>query len=757
MTAKTLPHSHESESATLGSMILDPRAVAAVARILTADDYFQPKHGIIHDAIVSLNAGGDAVDMVKLVAYLEDKGLHDRVGGTDYLIELFESVPTSEGAAAYAQVVADRALRRRTIDALHAAEEAAYKGSGGASEGLDSAVGSLMSLRPSVAALSGPLSGFIQDSTLPDPESLDTGIRPLDAILGGWEPGSFNIVAARPSQGKASRLPEPVLTPQGWSTMGALRVGDEVVGSDGRPCVVEGVFPQGTLPIFRVELDDGGHTVCCNEHLWFTQTRNERRAGIRGSVKTLGQIRDTLARPDGGSRNHAIPTVAPVEFAEASPLPMDPYLLGVWLGDGHGSCISNPEPWVRAEVEARLHHGDCLSDGDGVTYRINGGGRGRIARTIQPLRDMGLYGLRSWEKTIPTPYLTASPADRLQVLQGLCDADGSAAGTNVEYSSASRSLAECAREIAWSLGLRCRMSKKAASYTYKGERLRGRTAFRLLIEYRPDMPCVRNPKHVARLHQSSRNPGRKIVSITPAGEDECVCIAVSASDNLYVTKDYIVTHNTALAIALASHYGREGIPAGFISAEMAGKKIGRRFVCQEAGLNMGRVRAGNISPAERESGMVAQRSVQSWPLWLDETPGITLAQLQAQARQWKIDHDIKVLFVDYLQLMSHKYESDFEGVTANTRGLKHLGRELGVVVVCLAQINREGAQGGPPRTSQLKGSGECEQAADSITMIHKTERCTQLIVGKNRDGETGVAEVHFDGGTGRFNEVDTHF
>ena len=414
MQTKALPNSHESESATLGSMLLDPRAVAAVARILTADDYYQPKHGTIHDAIVDLNARGDAVDMVKLVAYLEDKGRLKQVGGVEYLIELFESVPSSTSAAAYAQVVADRALRRRTIDVLHTAGEAAYMGSDGASEGLDSTIGSLMALRPSVTALSGPLSGFVEESTLPDPDSLGTGIRPLDAILGGWEPGSFNIVGARPSQGK-----------------------------------------------------------------------------------------------------------------------------------------------------------------------------------------------------------------------------------------------------------------------------------------------------------------------------------------------------TALSIAIASHYGREDIRCGFISAEMAGKKIGRRFVCQEAGLNMGRVRAGNISPAERESGMVAQRSVQSWPLWLDETPGITLAQLQAQARQWKIDHDIKVLFVDYLQLMSHKYESDFEGVTANTRGLKHLGRELGIVVVCLAQINREGAQGGPPRTSQLKGSGEIEQSADSITMIHKTDRCTQLIVGKNRDGETGVAEVHFDGGTGRFTETHT--
>lgn len=413
MNHKTLPNSHEAESATLGSMLLDPAAVAAVARILTADDYYQPKHAIIHDAIVALNNQGDAVDMVKLVAYLDGKGLHGRVGGTEYLIELFESVPSAVSAEHYARIVADRALRRRAIKALDTATDAAYRSENGGAETLDSAIGSLMALRPSVTARSGPLSGFCEKSTLPDPESLGTGIRPLDAILGGWEPGTFNVVAARPSQGK-----------------------------------------------------------------------------------------------------------------------------------------------------------------------------------------------------------------------------------------------------------------------------------------------------------------------------------------------------TALAIAIASHHGREDIPTGFISAEMAGAKIGRRFVCQEAGLDLSAVRAGTITPQERERGEVAKRSVQTWPIHLDETPSITLPQLQAQARQWKLDHDIRVLFVDYLQLMGHKRESDFEGVTDNTRGLKTLGRELGLVVVCLAQINREGAMGGPPRVNQLKGSGEIEQAADSIVMIHQASDHTKLIVGKNRDGATGEAKVRFDGATGRFTDLD---
>ncbi len=140
---------------------------------------------------------------------------------------------------------------------------------------------------------------------------------------------------AGPGTGKALHVDEPVLTPSGWKSIGDIRPGDFVIsGSTGRPVAVDGVYPQGVKPIFRVEFSDGTWSRCCDEHLWFTTSRRERKRGGKGSVKTVNEIRHSLTRGGDGSPNHMIPMTTTVEFERQQALPVDPYLLGVLLGDG---------------------------------------------------------------------------------------------------------------------------------------------------------------------------------------------------------------------------------------------------------------------------------------------------------------------------------------------------------------------------------------------------------------------------------------
>jgi len=144
--------------------------------------------------------------------------------------------------------------------------------------------------------------------------------------------------------GKAQPLDAKVLTPQGFVNMGSLQVGDLVISSNGQPCAVLSVHPQGLKDVYRVTFRDGSVTHCCEDHLWFTQTVGERERGLGGAVRTLRDIRRTLRY--GTQFNHAVPRVQPVQFA-AQNLPTDPWLLGIYLGDGtcNGSVvIANPEP-----------------------------------------------------------------------------------------------------------------------------------------------------------------------------------------------------------------------------------------------------------------------------------------------------------------------------------------------------------------------------------------------------------------------------
>lgn len=134
--------------------------------------------------------------------------------------------------------------------------------------------------------------------------------------------------------GKAQPLDAKLLTPTGWSRMGDIQVGDHVISQDGTPTVVTGVFPQGTKSIYRVVFSDGSTTECCDEHLWLTKNANERQRNKAGKVRSLQEIRNSVLCHNGTRRNHHIPMCEPISFEQDNELPLDPYLLGVLLGDG---------------------------------------------------------------------------------------------------------------------------------------------------------------------------------------------------------------------------------------------------------------------------------------------------------------------------------------------------------------------------------------------------------------------------------------
>ena len=138
--------------------------------------------------------------------------------------------------------------------------------------------------------------------------------------------------------GKAQPLDARILTPSGFVPMGTICVGDKVIGSDGKTHHVIGVYPQGEKEVYRVTFRDGSSTRCCDDHLWFTQTRAERDNEISGAVRTLKDIRKNLRY--GTHFNHQVPRINPVQFAPRKTPPMiDPWLLGMFLGDGH--CSGN--------------------------------------------------------------------------------------------------------------------------------------------------------------------------------------------------------------------------------------------------------------------------------------------------------------------------------------------------------------------------------------------------------------------------------
>lgn len=369
--------------------------------------------------------------------------------------------------------------------------------------------------------------------------------------------------------GKAQPLDAKIMTPDGWKRMGDMKVGDLVIAVDGTAVPVTGVFPQGEKEIFEVEFSDGAKTRCCDEHLWFTETENDRKrrlyrksvgatlAGTEGSVKELREIAGSLIH-GRKQKNHKIPMVAPIQFAPRE-LPVRPYLMGVLLGDGGMSHKGTSFTTVDGEIASRVAH--LLHEGFGdevsvVPYRCTDRAQSYGITRASPkarnpvraeLERFGLAGKGSAAKFIPNDYLLGSVEQRVELLRGLMDTDGyvSKDGITVQFTSTSRMLAEGVQQLVQSLGGTATIRTKATTH---------RDAHTVHLR----MPPAINPFNLARKAdrvkpKSKYLPVRYFTEVRPVGRAFAQCISIDHPTHLYVTDDYVVTHNTFTALACTQY------------------------------------------------------------------------------------------------------------------------------------------------------------------------------------------------------------
>lgn len=224
---------------------------------------------------------------------------------------------------------------------------------------------------------------------------------------------------------------------------------------------------------------------------------------------------------------------------------------------------------------------------------------------------------------------------------------------------------------------------------------------------------------------------------------------------------------TALGLSMLEHIGVEenhgqGHPAVFFSLEMSRMQVAQRLLCSKARVDMNKIRHARLNETEMSQLKQAADAMWSRPIFIDDSPSMSIMEVRAKARRLKMLEDIKVIFVDYLQLMCDPAgrENRQQEISAISRGLKALGRELEVPVVAMAQLNRqvEGRSTNRPRMSDLRESGAIEQDADVVILLHREEYYAdkkspealaevkgkaELIIDKQRNGPTGVVQLHF--------------
>lgn len=367
--------------------------------------------------------------------------------------------------------------------------------------------------------------------------------------------------------GKMLRADQPVLTPTGWVAIGALRVGDAVIAGDGTPTTVVGVFPQGVKPMFRVTFDDGASVLAGDEHQWKVLTpeaRFRRPTEARGdgydrvaagygawSVMTTGAMRTRWGAHPRPRRRCAIPVPNPVRMTP-SPVLLDPYLMGVLLGDGGLTGLTpnltNADASLLADVRALLPAPCELRHADRISYRL-ASPRGHPNPVTAALRHYGLMGHGAATKFVPREYLVNDVAVRLAVLQGLMDTDGTVgASGSVSFTSISLQLATDVVALVRSLGGKAKITSRITTYTHRGTRHSGRRSYTVRIRL-PRTRVFRLDRKQARCFDPVSTCDERVLrSIVPEGEGDAVCIAIAHPDATYVTKEYIVTHNTTTGV-----------------------------------------------------------------------------------------------------------------------------------------------------------------------------------------------------------------
>jgi phosphate starvation-inducible PhoH-like protein len=428
-------------------------------------------------------------------------------------------------------------------------------------------VGRIILTRPAVEA--GERLGFLPGDLL---AKVDPYLRPLfdalydmldaDRLSAYMDRGTIEVAPLAFMRGRAQPYFARVLTPTGWRPIGRLRVGDSVIGSNGRPTRVLGIYPRGVRPVFRVTTQDGASTLCCGEHLWAVKTASDKRRGKPARVLETQELAQQLRVAH--QRLYEVPLLSePVQFPPRE-VPIEPYALGLMLGDGCMTGKTTPS-FSSADgesvyaLEAALPEIELRAKGgyDYVLHHVAGGRGGlRIANPVSvALRELALEGVRSSTKFVPEDYLFNSESVRLGVLQGLLDTDGGPvrqAGRTcrIQYVTTSERLRDDVVFLVRSLGgvayWRTRPAKGRSP-----SRVNGRP-----VEHRADAYVVdiRLPQDIApfRLRRKRElyeiegggRPMRFLESITPAGDQDTLCIRVGAEDSLYVTDDFLLTHNT---------------------------------------------------------------------------------------------------------------------------------------------------------------------------------------------------------------------
>ncbi len=772
------------ERAVLSTIIFDPAEYEEIASQLKPEDFYHPFHQHLFSAMEELFRADMPIDEEFLRQKLSAKKRFDEVA----FLDILGANPLSN-THAYIKEIKAKSQKRALVGLATEIKKLTVEDDLPVTDVMDAVESKLYSITSEGSSQDFRESEEMALSTIEYIKKMkergnsmligvDTGFKELNRMTSGFGEGDLVIVAARPSMGKCLGRGTKVFMYDGsLKKVEDVKVGDLLMGDDSTPRRVLSIA-RGREMMYWVKQKRGIDYRVNESHILSLKRSRNEGGHKHGDVLNIS-VKEYIKKSDKFKSNYKGYKVA-VDFPEKD-VPIDPYFLGVWLGDGRQSDVR-----IATEDSEVVEFLECYAAKLGLTlklyesagkcpmYAITNGCAVNVHRDFslqKILRELGLLGA----KHIPKLYMTNSKEVRLQLLAGLIDSDGYYDDKFhvFEIVQKDRKLSRDIKLLADTLGFRVSLKKKRATIKDRGYEAE---VYRIRIVGDLERIPTKIARKKARARKTSRDVKHTGIEVVPDRVDDYYGFVLDGN-HLFLLEDMTVTHNTAFTLNMALKALEKGDGVAFFSLEMPAEQLVLRLLSAKTSIALQDLRVGNLTDEEwtRLSEAVDWLSAQK--LFVDDEGSLNIHQVRAKLRKLKAHHpEIKVAMIDYLQLMSSGSNKDrHQEVSEISRGLKMLARELQIPIVALSQLNRslESRADKRPMLSDLRESGAIEQDADIILFVYrddvyrireekekemkaraegkeyksafheKEEEDAEIIIGKQRNGPTGIIELKF--------------
>ncbi|MCH2043507.1 MAG: replicative DNA helicase [Saprospiraceae bacterium] len=721
MFGKIQPQATNLEQAVLGALMLDKDAVAIVIDILRPESFYVEAHKEIYKSICKLFEKNDPIDLLTVTEKLKQMGMLEAIGGPYYLVELTNRVASAANIEYHARIISQKFIQRELIRISTETIRDAYEDTTDVFDLLDKAEQNLFSVTQQNLSR-----GYLGMDTLVNMAikqleemsqkeegltGVPTGFVALDRLTSGWQPSDLIIVAARPGMGKCLGKGTKVLMYDGQlKKVEDVLSGDLLMGDDSTPRKVLSIA-RGREKMYWIHQNKGiSYRVNESHILSLKRSRNEG-GHKKGEVLNIS-VKDWLSKSDKFKSNYKGYKV-PVEFAEQETL-LPSYFLGLWLGDGSSSKsnIYTQDKEVVSYLEEFTTNQELIlrkyaPEGKCPEYTLVGDSRGHRGYSLmQDLRQLNLID----NKHIPQEYLINSTEKRLELLAGLLDSNGHylVQSNGYEITQKNKALAEQIKFLCDSLGFRTSLKAKKASISSIDFES---TVYRIHI-------CGDVNRIPVKINYKAAKPWKSIVDwqVTDITVEEDIVDDYYGftldQNNLFLLEDMTVTHNTSFTMAVARNAAidfNKGV--AFFSLEMSSVQLVNRLISMETEIASEKLRQGRLEEYQWQQLYAQTERLSNVPIYIDDTPGISVFELRAKCRRLKMQYDIQLIVIDYLQLMTVGSDSSKgnreQEISTISRSLKGLAKELSVPVIALSQLSRAVETRGGSKRPQLSDLREC--------------------------------------------------